>query len=93
MKDFLLFRKMISPWLIQVLFWFAILIFVYTAIIDLLHKESYLLIFEVLILGPLITRVICELFIVFFRVNDNLVDIKQALIHKSETKTRQNPVD
>lgn len=86
MNDFLLFRKMISPWLIQILFWLIVLFCIYIAIIDIFEKESYLVIFEVLILGPIVARVVCELFILFFRINDNLTQIKQALTSRSNTR-------
>lgn len=82
MKDFLLFRKMISPWLIQLLFWLVLIFFIYTAVIDILHQVDYLLIFEFLIIGPLAARVVAELLILLFRINDHLVQINNKLNDK-----------
>jgi hypothetical protein len=82
MKNFLLFRKMISPMLIQVLFWISVLVFLFIAIIDLIHEMNFLFAFEILILGPLISRIICETLILFFRIYDRLTQIKMLLEEK-----------
>ena len=71
MKDFLTFRKMITPWLVQFLFWAAIIILVIIAIIDIIHHVSWRVVFEIIILGPLAARIISEVVILFFRMNDN----------------------
>ena len=73
---FFTFRKMISPILIQILFWIAIVFFIYIAIFDIRQNLGYFMAIEILILGPLVARVVCELLILFFRINDNLVQIK-----------------
>ncbi len=79
MKDFLTFRKMLAPGLIQVLFWIAIVFFIYTAVIDIIQHVSYRVVLEIIILGPLATRVICEILILFFRMNDNLKSIEEKI--------------
>ena len=82
MKEFLTFRKMVSPVLIQIAFWLAIVFILYTAITDFLHNVGLLMVVEVLILGPLVARVVCEILILFFRINDNLSLIKNELEKK-----------
>lgn len=78
MKDFLLFRRMIMPWLIMVAFWGGSLTCLASAIYCLYHKE-WGLVFPVLILGPLGLRLVCEWLILIFRLNETLTDIKYAL--------------
>ncbi len=77
MKDFLTFRKMLTPWLVQFLFWAAMITFILIAITDIIHHVSWRVVFEIIILGPLATRIICEVLILFFRMNDNLTVIKE----------------
>lgn len=79
MKDFLTFRKMLAPLLVQLLFWAAMIIFVVIAIIDIIQHISWRVVAEIIILGPLATRIICEVLILFFRMNDNLTAIKERL--------------
>jgi hypothetical protein len=79
MKNFLMFRKMLTPWLVQFLFWAAIILFISIAIIDIIHHERWRVVLEILILGPLATRIVCEILILFFRMNDNLTAIKEKI--------------
>lgn len=75
MKDLLTFRKMISPLLVQILFWVAVVFCIYIAIGDLMNNASMWVVLEVLILGPLVARVIAELLILVFRIYDNTTRI------------------
>lgn len=77
MKDFLTFRKMLTPLLVQFLFWAALIFFIIIAVVDIIHHVSWRVVLEIIILGPLATRIICELLILFFRINDNLTAIKE----------------
>jgi hypothetical protein len=79
MKEFVTFRKMITPWLVQIIFWVATLVFILTAAVDIIHHESWRVVLEILILGPLAARIICEVLILFFRMNDNLSAISREL--------------
>lgn len=79
MKDFLTFRKMIAPWLIQILFWLAIAVFICIAILDIIQHVSWRVVLEIIILGPLAARCISEILILFFRMNDNLTAIREHL--------------
>lgn len=80
MRDFLTFRRMITPLLVQVLFWVAILLFIFIAIIDIIHHVNWRIILEIIILGPLVTRIVCELIILAFRINDHLAAIRTNLV-------------
>ncbi len=87
MKDFLTFRTMLTPILIQAVFWIGVAICVVMglAFIGSGATAQYgggpnvakgLLI---LILGPLAVRIYCEILIVFFRINETLTEIKHVL--------------
>jgi len=78
MKDFLMFRRLITPTLIQILFWLGMGVLVYVGVKDIM-LELYFTAAQVLVVGPLIVRVICELLILSFRINSNLYEINQKL--------------
>lgn len=75
MKDFLLFRRMLTPFLLQLAFWLMVVVTVYFAILSVMERE---LIAGVVILGAglLSSRIICEIMIVFFRIHDDLIEIR-----------------
>ena len=84
MNDFLAFRKMITPLIIQIIFWIGVVICVLSGLVTIIAgvARSYgggsqvLLGLLVLIFGPLVVRIYCELLIIAFRIHDRLVDIK-----------------
>jgi hypothetical protein len=92
MKDFMLFRRMVTPYIIMVIFWLAILAMVVSMVIfsitlvasdnnDNGASIAYLCIAWPigLPLGILVIRIYCELLILFFRMNETLTDIKNTL--------------
>jgi len=78
MKDFFNFRRMLTPLLIQIIFWLGILVSVFTGVTDMFHGE-WLTGLEIVVAGPILVRVFCELLILFFRINETLTDISQSL--------------
>lgn len=78
MKGFLCFGKMITPVIVQVLFWLAVLFSIIVAIYNFAHAK-YLYGVEIIIFGPLLARVAAELILIFFRMNDSLNKIKIGL--------------
>lgn len=78
MLDYLLFRKMIAPVIMQVLFWGAIGATVYYSV--WLIREGNWAGWMALIFGTLLTRVLFELAFVSFRILDTLrsIDISVA---------------
>ena len=87
--DFLVFRKMITPIIIQIIFWMAVafsLIFGLVSILMVLvaspHVDGLITLGGLfgsvlwMIVGPVIARVYCEILILFFRMNDTLTEIK-----------------
>jgi hypothetical protein len=83
MGDFLTFRRMITPILIQIFFWLGFLGCIAVGIVMISGADSYrgqeLMLpagILVIIFGPWVIRIICEIMIVIFRINETLTDIR-----------------
>lgn len=78
-KDVITFRILISLYAIQIIFWVgtAIIVLASLYLIGELNQGGRGLI--LLIVGPIIWRLYCEIFIVIFRINDSLLSIKSSL--------------
>ncbi len=91
-EDFLTFKKMITPTIIQIVFWIGLVISVLAGIISIIGGASaqyggggrVLYGILLLFLGPLGVRICCELIIVVFRINDTLMDLKKNIKGKAE---------
>ena len=83
MEEYLKFRKMITPIVIQVLFWIGIAAVEIGGIIAIVFgiaANNLGAVFAGLLymlLGPILVRVYCEVIIVLFRILDVLGDIKR----------------
>jgi hypothetical protein len=78
-KDFLLFRRMLSPIIIPLVFWVVLVLLVMGGIQELCIPEHRWKGLQVLIIGPLLIRLFCEFLLVFFRIDQLLRDIKLKL--------------
>ena len=77
MNDFLSFRKMITPVFIQVIFWIAVVFTVIGALITMFSGGLNIVIgLVMLVVGPFMARIYCELLIIAFRIYDELVAIR-----------------
>lgn len=77
LSDFFSFRRMITPIIIEILFWIFAAISVIGGLVSLTQGGSSVLFGLLLIfIGPLIARVYCEIVIVVFRINETLTDIR-----------------
>ena len=86
MGDFLTFRRMITPVLIQVVYWILTVVVVVVGL-NLLRgggqtartigfgPAQRVLGLLILVIGPLVVRVYAELLILFFRMNETLTEI------------------
>jgi Domain of unknown function (DUF4282) len=73
MGEFLRFETMITPAVIQILFWIAVAIVVIAGFVELFHGGFGIITgLLTIILGPIVARIYCELVIVFFRINDHV---------------------
>ena len=77
MEDFLKFKKMVTPVVIQILFWIGIVACVLGGLLTMRNSAIQGLL--VLLLGPLGVRIYCELLIVLFSINDTLTEMKNLL--------------
>lgn len=82
--EFFAFRQMVTPIVIQVLFWLGIVVVVVVGVIMMIGAFQFGAAFffgglGYLILGPILVRIYCELLIIFFRMNDTLNDIRDDL--------------
>ena len=84
MNDFLSFRTMITPVIIQIIFWIGVALCIIFGIGIILVGSRFgsggpvygLL---VLLFGPVVVRIYCEILIIFFRINETLTEIKHTL--------------
>lgn len=94
MRDFLQFRRMITPYIIMVIFWVAIILLIAGLLIGTItliaSKDSDSIVGICIMwpiglpLGILTIRIYCELLILFFRMNETLTEIKNSLVSKQE---------
>ncbi len=87
MKEFLTFRKMLTPLVIQALFWLGVVVTVIVGLVMIVSGasarygggEQVLTGVLTLLLGPIIVRIWCEVLILLFRIHDALTEIKDRL--------------
>ncbi len=84
MRDFLAFRTMITPVIIQILFWVGVALCIIFGIGYILVGSRYgaagpFYGLMLIIFGPLVVRIYCEILIIFFRINETLTEIKRDL--------------
>ena len=88
MEDFLKFKKMVTPIIIQILFWIGVVVSVIAGIIQIVsgintpYGGGGSIVFMgilLLLLGPILVRVWCELMLVLFSIHDTLLKIKNKL--------------
>jgi hypothetical protein len=73
MGEYLSFKKLITPTLVQVLFWAAV---VGNTIVALFYMGGFWLGLIRLVVGPIVIRVFCEGLIVIFEINNTLTEIR-----------------
>jgi hypothetical protein len=97
MRDFWAFRTMVTPVIIEILFWIGAIccliiggiMIIYGATHYQAGPPNYL--WEgvlVFLLGPLVVRVYCEILIVFFRINETLTEIEHLVERPVPEPTR-----
>ena len=90
MDEFLKFKKMITPIIIQIIFWVGVISSVISGVVMIITGDSYygegggiLIGLLFIFLGPIVVRIYCEFLILFFSINDTLTDIKKILGEKN----------
>uniref|UniRef100_A0A7C5ALR1 DUF4282 domain-containing protein n=1 Tax=Desulfobacca acetoxidans TaxID=60893 RepID=A0A7C5ALR1_9BACT len=77
LKEFLSFHTMLTPIIIQILFWVGVAICVIAGIFLIATGKIQGLL--IILLGPVVVRGYCEILIIFFRINDTLAEIKELM--------------
>jgi hypothetical protein len=88
--DFIKFQKMITPVIIQVLFWVGAAVTVLSGLFAMASSfghygggaATFLSGLFIMLLGPVAVRIYCELLILLFRMNETLTEIKDGLLKK-----------
>ena len=81
MGDFLKFETMMTPFVIQAIFWIAVVILVIVGILQIADGGNGIWTgLATIIVGPILARIYCEIIIVFFRINDHL----RAIQHNTQ---------
>jgi hypothetical protein len=75
MGEYLTFRKHYTPGIIHVLFW--ILLFANTLDAFFGGHDFWGAVFT-LFVGPVLLRIVCELILVLFEINDSLIEIRNS---------------
>ena len=83
-KEFVSFRKMITPTIIQILFWIGLVVCVLGGLGLIVSglSGSGLIVLQgllVLVLGPIAVRIYCEILILFFKMYDAMLGIREDL--------------
>ena len=87
--DFLAFRRMITPVIIQIIFWIGAVLASMAGIFMMINgirfsdASTIFVGFFTMLLGPIGVRIYCELLIVIFRMNETLTDIHNELRRKA----------
>ena len=93
-KDFLAFRRMLTPMIVVGLFWLGMVLCVIGGIVQIViglvarygHGGITVLVgILTMVIGPVLVRLWCEVVLLFFRMNESLTDIKNSL-DKLESK-------
>jgi hypothetical protein len=82
MWDFLIFRRMLTPILIQIFFWFCVIVCIVGGIYNFMH-HAFVHGLQILILGPILVRVLCEFWILFFKIHQTLTELKNTVQERS----------
>lgn len=90
-QDFLAFRKMITPIIIQILFWVGVAVCVIFGLLTIVGAASspygggglgILVGLGIIVIGPIGVRIYCEVLILFFRMNETMTEIKNILARR-----------
>jgi hypothetical protein len=90
MSDFWSFRRMVTPMVIEILFYLGCFATLITGVVLIAegakHHDSRELLsgVGVLLFGPLVVRIYAEILIVVFRINETLTDLRALAIWTAE---------
>lgn len=79
MLNFLCFRKMLMPAIIQIVFWLLSLLCIAAGIYIIIVRHNIPYGIAIAIVSPLVIRLGCEMIMVFFRIYQTLLNIEKNL--------------
>lgn len=79
MNDFFAFRRMLAPWIIRVGFFIGSAILIMVGIYDIFAVPAIATGVAIIVFGPLLLRLVLEMFIVVFTMNETLTDIRNSM--------------
>jgi len=79
MWNYLRFKKMITPFIFQLTCWVGIFICIASGIYVIAVRHNLPKGLAIALAGPIIVRVMCEIVIVFFRIYEALLVIKEDI--------------
>ncbi len=88
MGEYLSFKKLISPLLIQIVFWIAVL---FNTVEALFYSEGFFSGVFRLVFGPIVIRILCEVLIVVFQINSTLADMRDSRTPVHPAPANLNP--
>jgi len=75
MGDFLAFRRMVTPLIIQIVFWVGVAFCLVFGLLAMVNSRGQLLPIiyglVLVLIGPIFVRVVCEMIIALFRIEEN----------------------
>jgi hypothetical protein len=90
MSDFFAFRRMVTPVVIQVLFWLGSIAIVASGVAYIVigardrSARELLSGLGLILFGPLAVRIYAEILIVVFRINETLTDLRALAVWTAE---------
>ncbi len=88
--DYLAFRRMLTPVIIQIIFWISAVLVSLIGVVTIISGANQSNVgaafagFLLMVFGPIVVRIYCELLIVIFRMNETLTDIREELRRPSK---------
>lgn len=77
--DFLMFRRMITPWIVMILYWVSVVLYIFGGLFSMIFGGGFASVLygmALMFLGPFVSRIFCETIILAFRINETLTDIR-----------------
>ena len=85
LREFTKFDKMITPSFIKLLFWIGTVFSVIMGLAMLFQGGMAIIMgLGTIVIGPIVTRIYCELLMVIFKINENLAEINSKIKRNQE---------
>lgn len=79
MKDFFTFKRMLTPILIQISMIIGVIVLFMTGIYGMIAQHAIIKGLIIIIFGSIVLRLIAEILVIFFRLNETLTEVSNTL--------------